>query len=164
LNFPRVNAYDAIIAEFLVMFLTNLVVFFIIIAGVYIAIGERPQLDIPNIVIPLVLMMLLGLGIGMINAVLFVLVPTWQRVWAIINRPMFLISGVFHLPSALAPSLRDILMLNPLANLVDWVRVGFYPGYTAPYVNRFYAVEWAFISIFVGLFMLRVFRRKVVDA
>jgi capsular polysaccharide transport system permease protein len=164
LNFPRVNAYDAIIGEFVVLFITNWVVFIIIIAGAYVFLDETPHLDIPNIFAPVTLALMLGLGIGMINAVLFVLVPTWQRIWNIINRPMVLLSGVFHLPSALTPSLRDIFMLNPLADLIDWTRVGFYPGYTAPYANRFYVVEWAAVTIFVGLVMLRVFRRKVIDA
>jgi capsular polysaccharide transport system permease protein len=164
LNFPRVNAYDAIVGEFVVRFMTNWVVFILIITGTYVFIDETPHLDIPNIVIPVTMMMFLGLGVGMINAVIFVLVPTWQRIWNIINRPLLLLSGIFHLPSALTPSLRDTFMLNPLADLIDWTRVGFYPGYTAPYANRFYSVEWAFVAIFVGLVMLRVFRRKVIDA
>ncbi|HVV93484.1 MAG TPA: ABC transporter permease [Hyphomicrobiales bacterium] len=163
LNFPRVNAYDAIIGEFLVQYVTNWVAFILLLTGDYIIIKERPNLDIPNIFIPMTLLMLMSLGIGMINAVLYVLVPTWQSLWRIINRPLLILSGIFHLPSALPPSIRHGFMLNPLANVLDWIRVGFYPGYTAPYANRFYVVEWAAVSVFIGLLMLRVFRRKVVD-
>jgi capsular polysaccharide transport system permease protein len=163
LNFPRVNAYDTIVAEFSVQFLTNYVSFVIIMAGVFIIIGEKPHLDVPNIVIPVTLAMLLGLGVGMINAVVFALFPTWKRIWGVAMRPLLLASCVLHLPSALPQPLRDTFMLNPVADLVDWTRVGFYPSYTAPYALRFYAAEWAFTTCFVGLLMLRLFRRSVLE-
>nr|WP_274845974.1 hypothetical protein [Sinorhizobium meliloti] len=52
---------------------------------------------------------LLGLGIGTINIVMFARFPLYEQIFSIVNRPVFMISGVF-LPESLPNPFRDFLL------------------------------------------------------
>ena len=103
----------------------------------------------------------LGLGVGTLNCFLTGIMPAWQRVWAIMNRPLFLVSCIFFLFEAVPDPFNDILWYNPLVHVVGQTRSGFYPYYDAPYVSPLYVFGIALICFILGLVFLRRYVRLI---
>ena len=70
LAYPRVTWLDAVIARFVLNLLTTAMVFFLVVTGILLAIDSRTIIDMVPIVTGLVLVASLGMGVGLINAVL----------------------------------------------------------------------------------------------
>lgn len=105
---------------------------------------------------------LIGLAWGMVVAVASDLVPELGNVMDLISRPLYLVSGVVFPLSMLPPMLREWLMLNPLAHLIELVRLGIAPHYHAvPEANLAYPSVFALVLVFAGLLLLRRFEWKV---
>lgn len=158
--YPAVTWLDAILARFLLNSLTHITVIAVVFATMIRVSGA----DSPNIfpiLGALALAGTLGLGIGSLNAFCFERWPVWERLWAILNRPTFLISGVLFLPDALPPPYHEWIWLNPLAHVVTQTRVGLYPGYQSDEVSSAYVLGWAAISFLFGLLFLRRYAREI---
>ena len=154
LNYPSVTALDAILARFLLQVLTGLAVAAVIFTGILTAFADRVSLDLTALITVFALASLLGLGVGMVNASLFALSRTWERIYAVISRPLFLISGVFFTFGALPGFVRDVLWWNPLIHLVGIMRSAFYPPYDPGYVSVFYVLSVALALLTGGLLLL----------
>jgi capsular polysaccharide transport system permease protein len=74
---------------------------------------------------------LLAFGVSLSNTVLFLRYPIYEKILQIVNRPLFMLSGVFFLPDALPHPFRDILLYNPIVHAMMSFRKGFYPEYRA---------------------------------
>ncbi len=107
---------------------------------------------------------LIGVGWGIVVAIASDLVPELGNVIDLASRPLYLISGVVFPLSLLPPVLRDWLMLNPLAHLLEQVRLGIAPHYhVVPEANIAYPYACALVLLFAGLLLLRRFEWKVLS-
>lgn len=163
LAYPAVTYLDAILARFLLTLLTQLMVAYLIFTGILLAFETRTILDIPTITMSFALAAALALGIGTLNCYLFLLVPVWAQIWSIINRPMFLISGILFLIETIPQPYRDWLLWNPIVHFVGLMRRGFYPSYDAPYVSASYVLAISAITFCIGLVQLRRHYRNLLD-
>lgn len=161
LGFPAVTVIDAIMARFLLNVFVNLVVFLALIEGILHYYQLRDVPDIPNVLLGLAMAAALGLGIGTLNAVLFLASPTYESVWGIINRPMALASGVMFLVSDLPDYIFKYLWWNPLVHVIGEMRHAFFPSYDAGYVSPAYVFMVAAVCFTLGLVGLH---RYVFDA
>jgi capsular polysaccharide transport system permease protein len=105
---------------------------------------------------------LIGFGWGVIVAIVNDLVPELGNVLDLLSRPLYLISGVIF-PLALLPQqLREWLMINPLAHVLENIRLGFAPHYHAvPEATTTYPYLTALAMIFIGLSLTKRFEWKV---
>ena len=163
LKYPAVTWVDAITARFLLNSLTGILITVLLLGGILAVIDNRTVLDFPRIVSGMGLAMFLGLSIGVLNCALSGLYPLWEMVWAIITRPLFLASGVIFLYDTMPPLARDILWYNPLIHVIGRMRTGFYPTYTAPYINEVYVLSVALICLVLGLILLGRFHRDILN-
>jgi len=161
LEFPAVTPLDAILARFLLNFLTQLMVVFIIIIGIITIFNLRIIPDYPKIMLALFATGALSLAIGTFNCYFFVAFPSYVQVWAILNRPMFIISCIFFLFDSIPQPFRDYLWFNPLIHLIGLMRRWALCTYDAEYVSITYV-----LSISLGLFLIGVhmLRRYIRDA
>ena len=105
---------------------------------------------------------IIGFAWGLVVAVGSDLVPELGNVIDLIGRPLYLVSGVVFPLSMLPPVLREWLMLNPLAHLIELVRLGIAPHYHAvPEANLAYPYTFALVIVFAGLLLLVRFEWKV---
>lgn len=163
LAYPRVTWLDAVIARFVLNLLTTAMVFFLVVTGILLAIDSRTIIDMVPIVTGLVLVASLGMGVGLINAVLKGLFPVWKNVWVIASRPLFVASGLFFIYEDLPPLAQDILWWNPLFHGTGLVRTGFYPTYDAAYVSLPYCFGMGLSLTALGLLLMRVHYKKVLE-
>jgi len=103
----------------------------------------------------------LGLGVGCLNAFLFMRFPVWQPIWSILNRPLFLISGVIIIYEDLPPFAQSILWYNPVLHLTGLMRDGFYPMYRPDYISVAFVCFCIAVPMVMGLLLLRRHHRTL---
>ena len=159
LAYPGVSWLHAVLARFILNTLTALTVFCMVIIGIMQVVETRTILDIRPILTGLAIMAMTALGVGLLNCLLMGLFQVWERIWGILSRPLFLVSGIFFLYDDMPRFAQDILWWNPLIHGIGLVRTGFYPTYHASYISLPYAFGVSLILIAAGLlFMGRNYR------
>jgi capsular polysaccharide transport system permease protein len=161
LGFPSVTILDALLARFLLISFTNILVFVILLAIVNQYYDLRIHPDVGAILLALAMAMAFGLGVGTLNAVLFIASPTYESVFNIVTRPLMLASGVLFLLNDLPDQVFFYLKWNPCAHFVGELRHAFYPEYDASFVSPGFVFLVSGICFTLGLVGLR---RYVVDA
>lgn len=163
LAYPRVVWLDAILARVLLSVLTNIIVMIAIWSGIVFFSGTTVILNLSAIADGFLMMALLGVGIGMINSLLIGLYPMWKTIWGIVNRPLFLASGIFFLYEDMPRLAQDILWWNPLIHAIARIREGFYSTYHADYVSHIYVYGLSLSLVLIGLMTLRAWHKKVLE-
>jgi capsular polysaccharide transport system permease protein len=163
LAYPAVSWIDTLLARFLLNTLTGVTVSYILLSGILIFGDSRSVVDIWPVLTAMSLAALLGLGVGSVNAVLMGFYPTWESIWSIITRPLFIASGILILYETLPNTIQDILWWNPLLHIIGEMRTGFYPMYDANYVSLVYVLLLSMALLAFGLMLLRRFHREILD-
>jgi capsular polysaccharide transport system permease protein len=163
LTYPRITFVDALIARFVLNALTQLMVHFIILGFILIAFKPTTTLDYSKIGQAYVMTLALAIGIGTLNAFLTMAYPIWNTAWAILNRPLFLVSCVFFIFESVPQPYSDYLWLNPIVHIAGLMRDGFYPFYQPTYVSVGYPMAVAALTTMIGLFLLNRYHRDILD-
>jgi capsular polysaccharide transport system permease protein len=160
LNYPVVRPFDAILGRIFLQIATLFVVNMLLFGGIFLFVPFN-GVEVGPIILASIIAITLGAGVGSANIVWFHLSSTYQQIWGIINRPAFIVSGVFFLPETLPNPFRDILMWNPLVHIVGLFRTGFYPTYRADYVDMPYLVGLSIFSIAFGFMLVWMFDARL---
>lgn len=163
LAYPNVTYFDAILARLILTVMTQALVTMILLAGIIIGFGLNLNLNLIYAVHAVFMAAVLGFGVGVVNCFLMSMFPIWQFIWSVLNRPMFIISGVIFLIDDLPREIRDLLMWNPVAHVVMEMRKGFYDTYEAPYVSAPYVYMTALILGAFGMLLLHRYHRIILD-
>ncbi len=163
LKYPAVTWFDAVLARSLLNSLTGVLVAILLFSGILAVIDSRTLLYLPPVIEAMMLAIVLGLGLGVVNCALMGLFPLWAMVWSIATRPLFLASGVIFLYDTMPPLARDILWYNPLIHIVGLMRSGFYPTYTASYVNHIYVLGISLALLALGLILMGRYHRDILN-
>jgi len=163
LFYPAITFIDAIFARFILNFLVHIIVFVIIITGINLIYDTNTILNFPPIILSLTLAAVLGLGIGCLNCFLFSVFPLWERLWAVLNRPLFILSAVLFLFERIPEPYRSYLWYNPIIHIVGIMRSGFYPAYDSSYTSAPYVVLISLIALNLGILFLNRFNRYILN-
>lgn len=163
LFYPGVTFLDALMARVALNVITETLVSALVITGIIVLYDVRVILDIPAIVLGFVMAISLAVGIGTLNCLLLSLFPVWERSWAILNRPLFLISCVIFVYDAVPQPYRDWLWWNPLIHIIGQVRSGIYATYDGSYVSVGYVMGISVVTLSVGLLFLRRYHRQIIN-
>ncbi|NNE51836.1 MAG: ABC transporter permease [Sulfitobacter sp.] len=163
LTYPRITFLDALIARLLLNLMTQLMVHCIVLGGILLWLHPTTTLDFSKIGRAYLAVLCLATGIGTLNSFLTVAYPVWQTAWAVLNRPLFLVSCVFFIFEAVPQPYRDILWYNPIVHIVGEMRDGYYPFYQPNYVSLTYPVAIGAITLMAGLFLLNRYHRDILD-
>lgn len=161
LAFPGVSWRDAILARFALNLVTQLMVSYVLIAGILVMYRTRAILDFQAIFEAYSLCALLALGFGTLNCLLQGLYPVWVHGWSILMRPMFVISTIFFLFESVPQPFRDWLWWNPLVHVIAILRRGIYPSYDASWASPGYVALLGLGSLAFGLLFLRRHHREI---
>lgn len=162
LAYPAVNWWDALFARFILNTLTHVLIFLLVIGGILLFIGQPITLNFSALLTGLSLAAMLGFGIGAMNAFLFEFTPIWERIWSVLNRPLFILSGVLFLPEAVPMPYSDWLWFNPLAHVIGYVRAGLYPTYGAQFSNALFVVIIALLAMVTAMLFLGRHARRLI--
>lgn len=155
LAYPKVTFLDAILARFFLNMLTQSLVAYLVFTLTIILFEGRMHIEPAIIVRGFVLSGLLGLGIGTLNAFIYLRIPVWQLTWSVLTRPLFILSCAMMMYEGVPQPYRDWLWWNPLVHVIGLVRTGFYDSYDGYYVVELFPLLVAMICFALGLLFLR---------
>lgn len=155
LTYPVVGTLDAVFATAALNFLTTGMVAFLLFAGIVMTLGLHVNLALGYVVTAFGLAALLGLGVGTLNAVLFGFFPTWKNIWAVLTRPLFILSGIFYTFETVPASFQQVLWWNPLVHVIALMRAGFYGAYDPQFVSYPYVLGFGLVPFVAGAYLLR---------
>jgi capsular polysaccharide transport system permease protein len=160
LALPPVKTFDVVMARILVEAITWSVIAVTFVLGLW-AFGGMWALARIEIAIPGYLAALyLGGSVGFLVAMLTKLVPFFDRLMALITLPLLFMSGVFYLPISMPPQVLAVIWFNPFLHAVEWVRSGVFYTYE-PVLNEAYLLSFATCSLFAGLALNALYRRRL---
>lgn len=163
LNYPRVTYVDAIAARVILTVLTQMLVFALLIAVIRSVWETRTVIEFDRVMLSLSMGAALGVGVGLLNCFLTTQYPLWQRIWAILMRPMFLLSGILILYENMPAPWNRYYLWNPLVHVTAEMRAAFYVGYDAVYVDPKFVFGWALGLGLSGLVFLHRYHRDVLE-
>ena len=161
IGFPAVTVLDALTARFFLTTFINIIVFIALVSGIGWYYQLRLNPDFHSMLLCLAMATALGLGFGTLNSVLFLVSPTYESIWGIINRPMALVAGVMFLITDLPDKYFKYLKWNPIAMVLGEMRHAFYPTYESSYILPGYVFLISGVTFTLGLIGLQ---RYVFDA
>lgn len=163
LYYPAVSWIDTVLARFILNSLTTILVSYILLTGILYFSETRSVIQFEPIVWAMALAMLLGLGIGTLNCVIFGVLPVWETVWGVATRPLMIASGVLFIYEDLPTPAQNILWYNPLIHITGLMREGFYTTYNPAYVSKVYVLIISVTVLAMGLLLLRRFHRDLLE-
>jgi capsular polysaccharide transport system permease protein len=163
LEYPRVTFIDALMARLILSTLTQFMVHFVVFMGVIVLFAGDVAIDFAKVTNAYFMLISLSIGIGVVNSFLIVAYPVWQSMWAVVNRPLFIISCIFFLFEAIPEPYSSLLWFNPLVHPIGTMRDAFYPYYNPEYVTPEYPLFIGAVCLLVGLFLLNRYHRDILD-
>lgn len=163
LSYPRVTFMDAILARLILTVLTRALVSMLILAFILGVYDTRTILDVPPILLSFGLAVLLGLGVGLLNAVLMTRFPIWRSLWGVLTRPLIFVSNVIFLIERFPEPFSSWLEWNPLVHIMALSRTGFYYSYRPDYISVGYVVGIALVLAVLGILFLRRYYRDFLE-
>lgn len=160
LGYPQVMPMDITISRVILEF-SSLFIVMLFFLAVAVYIGLTIKIDnFLEVMKAIGLFVLLGTGVGLINAAIVYSTPSYTNIYSAFSRPLYFISGVFFTADFLSPEAYEILQYNPLLHLMEWFRSGFYTSYDSDLYDRFYVVSVTLIIFTIGLVLERLTRKK----
>lgn len=164
LVYPVVTWLDAVMGRIVLNTLTSYLIAAIIFTGTFVLVGSAGTMRFGLIFEAMLAAVILAAGAGMLNACLISFYPVWSNFWAILNRPLFLASGVIYIYDELPRTAQNILWYNPLLHITGLMRQGFFPGYSPNYISHTYVWAVAALLTAAGILLLRRFHRDILNA
>jgi len=107
---------------------------------------------------------LLGFGVGMTNATIEQVFPTWREIYSVLSRPLMLVCAVFFTLDSLPPVARDYVAYIPITHGIELFRAGYYSGYRSSALDIAYLYEFGLVMCLLGLAGERALRTTSSDS
>ncbi|MEM6376131.1 MAG: ABC transporter permease [Pseudomonadota bacterium] len=163
LFYPAVTWLDAVVARTILNALTGIMVCYVALVIVFVMLETRTVIEVAPLITATLLSIFLGFSLGVTNCALIGLFPTWDVVWSIVTRPLFLASGVLFTYESLPQAVQNILWYNPLLHIVGLFRSGIYPMYQADYVSIAFVAGVATVLSAIGIALLHRNHREILE-
>lgn len=160
LTFPQVTPLDLMLSRAIVVWGTQLFSC-CVIAGISTFCGVSPAVtDWTGFFFVILVIPLLGLGCGMLCASFAVFWPTLEKIIPMILRIMFFTSGIFFSVSSFPKNIADILLLNPVMQLIELLRQSLSRGYVTPIYSYIYIFSFCVVVLCLGGLLERYARKR----
>lgn len=163
LEFPAVSILDAIAARFILNFLIECAVFIILASSIIHIFHVKVNVDVPMAAASLGLAGMLALGIGTFNSVLFVAYPVYETAYAVVTRPLMLISGVMFQIDKMPEPMKTWITWNPVAHPIALMRAAFFSGVDTSFISPMFIFLISLVAFTIGLVTLRSFFRDALE-
>lgn len=158
--YPQVKLVDVIFARLLVEIVSGFLSLLTVLA-ILVAAGIDPRPAEPfTAVCGYLCAMALGLGMGTINVCIAAVFPAWAIGYILVNILLYILSGVMFLPNYLPEQIYSILKYLPTVQIVEWVRLGYYPQLGVQ-VDYLYTILVAGTLFVLGMLLEKHFVRKM---
>lgn len=105
----------------------------------------------------------LGVGYGMITAVIMRLIPESGHIFMIFMLPLYFLSGVIIPLNSFPPRYVHYFMYNPVAHAIELVRQGFFYPYHGVETSLEYLSVWSAGLFLGGLILFKLFNKRLLE-
>ncbi len=164
LVFPIISVFDILLSRVLIeMIVAACVVCCLVLTMLCLDVDFMPA-NISMAVAALGGALLLGVGLGILNAIIAMIIPQWVTVYSLSNIFFWMTSGVYFIPGALDPQIRSYLYFHPFMHCTEWLREAYFGGYHSALLDKSYLLGWGLAAISSGLVVERLLRGRVLLA
>jgi lipopolysaccharide transport system permease protein len=163
--FPRLIMPLASIISMLIKFLIQISLFLVVYFYLIIFDGYRPQVGWGLLYIPLVLLLIGGIGFGL-GLIISAITTKYRDLNQLVGFGIQLVmyaTPVIYAFSTVSIGMRKWLQLNPLVAPVECFKFAFFGVGTFDTSGLFYSFTWMLVSIFVGLILFNRAERNFMD-
>lgn len=146
----------SIISEFL-----NYVIMLMLLIVIMIFTGAPFYPTIIFSFIPIISLLIMITGLGLILAVACVYYTDVQHLWRIISMMLMYASAIFYPMEIVPEPYRHYLMLNPLFWIIDQLRYFIYRGTFPQLSNMFNSILLSLIILVLGIIVFKLYEYKV---
>jgi ABC-type polysaccharide/polyol phosphate export permease len=150
-HFPPVDMAEIVMASAVLELLNMLILAVVIFGGTMILTGADAPDDVLRVLIGLGLAWVLGAGVGRLAATLGQMSDTLARAIPLALRPMFWLSGVFFTATELGGRALDVLWWNPLFHAIEFLREGYFLGYSSPIATAWYPLAFGLACLLASV-------------
>lgn len=161
LFYPQVQIIDLILSRLLLEMGTLYAVFMVIMISRAMYFGDYMIASYLQVVLGLAAAALMGAGLGLVISMSSIFYDTIERLVGPIMRPLFFISGIFFTAQSVPSNFLKYLQYNPVFQIVELVRHGFFMSYTSPVLNYSYLFSVIIVLWLVGLTLERMARPRI---
>jgi len=162
MSHPIITPMDVAISILILQSSITLVSAVILLAGTgLLGMWDYQISSLLGILTTCIIAILLGFGIGLMNASIILKAPSYEKIWQLLSLPLFLLSGVFYVADLLPQEALDFLKYNPLLHITESMRDSFYRSWESSFVNYGYLVSFTTVTLFIGLFLQRTTHKRV---
>jgi capsular polysaccharide transport system permease protein len=161
LQFPIVHSIHLIVARSILEGLTAFAVVIVLVFVLWCADVEIMPNDVPGALLAIYAAVFFGLTIGTLTTVLRAIFKTAGYVVMVLTMVgLYLSSGVYVSLTPSSETMRTLIGLNPIYQLVTWMRSAYFETYPAVPLDKHYVVLLSLFLLSLGLLGERLFRGK----
>ena len=161
LNYRQVKPIDTLYARLQVELLVHLAVFMtFLLLGAMLGFQTRIHHMIGWLLLT-VEFTIFCFGCGLLCAVLGSFSETFQKVIGLIMRPLFFASGLFFAAASVPEIYRDILLLNPVLNFLEFFRFYFFESYPLAGADHGYILGWTIALTFTAFWLYVALEKRI---
>lgn len=164
LAFPIISVFDILISRVVIEIMVSaVVVSSLVLIMVCLDVDFMPT-DISMALAAVAGSLLLGIGLGTLNAIIAMILPKWVTVYSLSVILFWVTSGVYFIPSNLAAPIRGYLYFHPFMHCIEWLREAYFSSYNSQLLDKAYLLGWGICSVSAGLVIERFLRGRVLVA
>ncbi len=160
LGYPQVMPIDITISR-IILEAATLVIVFVFFLIVFVNLGFKIEIDdMLSMLSAAGVVIILGAGVGMINAAIKFYYPSYANIYSAFSRPFYFMSGIFFTADFLSPELLKLIDFNPVLHIVEWFRSGFYTSFNSTFYDVGYTITVTSVIFVIGLMAERATRKR----
>jgi capsular polysaccharide transport system permease protein len=152
LQYPLVAPIDPFVGRAILQGLTSVVVAAVILWGAWLTEPHSPALNWAALIEATAFAWALAAGVALTNIVLFERFKLYEKIFGIVTRPLFLLSGVFYVPNQMPHPFQEVLLANPITQIIVLFREGFYGANVTDGFDMNYLFWCVLVTAFTGMF------------
>ncbi len=154
ISYPQVTAADVVIGRTVLEASTTLIVFVLLVMGLALLAGISPAEFFGNpseLVLAMLGLGYFGLGTAFFSSGLGRVWTIWPNITSYINRPLYILSGIFFTLESLPTGAREFMAYNPVAHIIEWIRSAAIPNFESDAYSRTYVLAFGTVAFAIGL-------------
>lgn len=149
-NYRQVRPIDLLLAKSMIDFCILGFVMLAFFVGCWFFGVNAPIQSISSMLGAFLLLFALSFSAGLAIEVYGTVFPELKKIFNLLMRPLFLLSGPFYTIGMIPQTYRPYLLWNPLLHLTDMIRDAAYQSYESK-AEPLYVIECTMVLLFLGL-------------
>ena len=162
-HLPIVKITDIVFARAILEFFASCCMTMLLLIIFYVLDIDVAPRDLSPAYAALGASMLLGLGFGMVNAMIIAAIPGWMLIFIALQIILYMTSGIVFMADMMPEGARRVVAYNPIFHGVEWMRSAYFEGYDASSLDKNYLIGWGIGLLFTGLLTERLVRGRILQ-